>query len=75
MDKDLKIVYARALAWKGVNLTEMQNNNFIHACKLSLQDNETTDDACIAARVYLNFILRFPDIELPPLNTAAQTHI
>ena len=61
-------VYARLLSWRNVVLSEKQDALLRHACRLALQDNgNEIDDAFIAGKVYLNLILDFPELTLPPL--------
>lgn len=68
MNNKEQAVYERILSWKKVSLSERQDALLRHACKLALQENgNSIDNAFIAGKVYINFILDFPDLELPPL--------
>ena len=51
------------------NLTDEQISKFKFACKKAVVDNPKLDfnDLCIACRIYLNFIISFPDLNLGSL--------
>lgn len=67
MDK-IESLYRATLQWKGITAPDEQlQAQLRHACALALQDNPVYADALIAARVYLQFLLRNPKVELPPL--------
>jgi len=60
-------LYQYVLKKRGVELTAIQALKFKTACARCYIDNvgvQKLDDLAIAANVYLNFILRFPDIEI-----------
>lgn len=52
---------------RGVDLDTLQEIKFRLACFKSIKENpnlSSLSDLAIAANIYLNFILRYPDMEL-----------
>jgi hypothetical protein len=65
--KDLIIdVYNAVLQKKGTTLSQNQKNKFLLACEKSIIENPTLDfnDWVTAAKIYLNFIIDFPNLDL-----------
>jgi len=67
MIADAQEFYDRHFRGKGLQLTQKQKELLLHACKLSIAEHDDLQSARIAAGVYLNYILKYPDLELPPV--------
>jgi hypothetical protein len=61
-----KDLYETTLSTENNMLTQKQKENFILACRRVLSDNPANhiSDHIYAARIYLKFILGFPDMEI-----------
>lgn len=59
-----------AIKGKLTDLSSYQVEQFRYACKKAVVENPDLNlpDLCIAARIYLNFIREFPDIDLGGLH-------
>jgi hypothetical protein len=67
MNKKLFLHFKSAGALAG--LTEPQIGKFEFACKKAVEENPNLEfgNLCIACRIYLNFIISFPDLDLGPV--------
>ena len=69
-DKELiERLYDTVLEKRKVDLTELQRAKFLWACGKTIAENPALDfhDWIIAAQIYLNFVLNFPDLDLGPI--------
>lgn len=60
MDK----IFNEILNEKQVELTKDQEKKFRHACEKAVSDNSTYQEQKLAAQLYLNYILEFPELSL-----------
>jgi hypothetical protein len=70
MDKELiESLYTTVLEKRKIRLTELQRTKFMWACEKAIVENPTLNfhDWTIAAQIYLNFVLNFPDVDLGPI--------
>jgi len=64
MDKKIFAHFESMGALSG--LTDLQISKFEFACEKAVEENPKLgfNDLCIACRIYLNFIINFPDLDL-----------
>lgn len=70
MDKELiEKLYETVLAKRKVRLTDLQEIKFRWACEKTIAENPglNFNDWTVAAQIYLNFVLNFPDLDLGPI--------
>ena len=66
---DIQKLYDTTLQSLKINeLTKAQSGKFIEACERVFIDNPNNsfNDNVIAAKIYLKYIISFPDLTLPP---------
>jgi hypothetical protein len=71
-DNDIKKLYDTTLQKANISeLSQIQSVKFLEACKRIFIDNPDNgfNEHIAAARIYLNYILSFPDLTLPPEQT------
>jgi hypothetical protein len=66
METEINKLYDTILKKRGVQLTEVQSDKFRWACEKAIVENPefTFSDWVIAGQIYLNLILRDPNLEL-----------
>ena len=67
-DIDIQKLFETTLRKANIKgLSQKQNDTFMLACRRVFLDNpdNSFSDHIIAARIYLNYILSFPDLTLP----------
>jgi len=69
MDNLSQKVYAHCISKINKQLTDEQDLKFHYACKKAILENPDLgfNDWVIAAKVYLTFIIDFPDLDLGPV--------
>jgi hypothetical protein len=67
--KTIQEIYKKVLSQRKVNLNPVQDHKFLFACEKSIAENPnlSLEDWTYAANVYLNYILRYPTIDLGPI--------
>ena len=70
MDKELiEKLYDTVLEKRKIRLTDIQQIKFRWACEKTIAENTGLNfqDWTIAANIYLNFVLDFPQLDLGPI--------
>jgi hypothetical protein len=62
-------LYVEILTTKKLHLNPVQEGKFRYACEKAILENPGAgfDDLLIACRIYLNFIVDWPDLDLGPV--------
>lgn len=63
-EEKIKELFEYAVKEKGVQLIAIQEHKLKAACERAINENEDDYSRKIAIKIYLNFILEFPDLSL-----------